>query len=159
MVQWMNAQPKPKPNDNKHSETIDLCDGNDENGKLGFFSCAVFISLGLVFNIFTYEIFRPSSISQPMVTNDNSWKSSDFCPAGIQILMRILEFHLNFLIAIVGKIDETISKCEIHALVVIFVFCLMIILSAMLPKMTRDQCKKVGKVMGHHFISSATVSF
>ena len=159
MVQWINAQPKPKPNDNKHSETIDFCDDIDENGKLGFFSCAVFISLGLVFNIFTYEIFRSSSISQPMVTNDNSWKPIDFCPGGVQILMRLLESYLNFLIAIVGKIDETISKCEIHALVVIFMFGLMIILSAVLPKMTTDQCKKVGKVMGHHFISSAMVSF
>ena len=53
MVQWMNAQPKPKPEDNKHSEAIDLCDDNDENGKLGYLSCAFFISLGLVFNIVT----------------------------------------------------------------------------------------------------------
>ena len=156
MVQWMNPQPKPKPNDNKNSETID---DNDENGKLGYLSCAFFISLGLVFNKYTYEIFRSSSISQPMVTSDDSWKPIDFCPGGVQILIRVLELCLNFLIEIEGKIDETISKCEIHALVVIFMFGLMIILSAMLPKMSTDQCKKVGKLMGHHFISSAMVSF
>ena len=158
MVQWMNPQPKPKPNDNKNSETID---DNDENGKL---SCAFFISLGLVFNKHTYEIFRSSSISQPMVTSDDSWKPIDFCPGGVQILIRVLELCLNFLIEIEGKIDETISKCEIHALVVIFMFGLMIILSAMLPKMTKDKCKKFGKIIGHHgqmlmeFSASAVVS-
>ena len=172
MVQWINAQPKSK--DNKLPEIIELChdqddiddkdDNNDEDNKheistFGFFFCAFMITLGLLFNKFTYEIISPLTTSQPTNTNDNSWKPPE---SPIELIGRVyigvLELYLNFIIAIVKPIYLIIPKCEIHPLVSIFIFNLMIILSAMLPKITTDQCKKVGEMMGRELQKASIVS-
>ena len=74
---------------------------------------------------------------------------------GLNIVIEIME--------IIGTIYEMIPKYEIPALVVILMLNLLIILSAMLPKMTTDQCKKIGKIMGrglhNALFALPTVSF
>ena len=176
MVQWMNA-PKPKPEDiipkdnkakdNKPPKTIDLSEDDDKN--FGFLFCVFLITLGLAFNKLTYEIFQPTIKNEQMYPFWNPWY---YLPLRLYLelvfpfvfLMKSLIIYLNFLIGIVENIDGTITKCEIPAYVVIFIFGLMIILSAMLPKMTMDKCKKIGKIIGHHgqmlmeFSASAVVS-
>ena len=170
MVQWINAQPKPKPNDNKLPEQIELSHDNDKDdnndkddeheiSNLGFFFCAFMITLGLLFNKFTYEIIPPLITSQPTNTDDNSWKPPEspiYLIASLYI--GILELYLNFIIAIVKPIFLIIPKCEIPPLVSIFIFNLMIILSAMLPKITTDQCKKVGELMGRRLLQASYTS-
>ena len=155
-----------KSKDNKPHETIDLRDDNDESCVLGFLFCVFLVSLGMVYNKLTYETFQ--SLPYTSQPNDNFWSppASIFVTINIYplyYLMKILEFYLSLLIAFVEKIDETITKCEIPALVVISIFDLMVILSVMLPKMTTDQCKKVGEMVGrrlhYHFYGLAMVSF
>ena len=186
MVQWMNApKPKPediipkdnkakdnkpkdnKPNNNKPPKTIDLSEDDDKN--FGFLFCVFLITLGLIFNKLTYEIFQPTITNEQMYPFWNPWY---YLPLRLYLelvfpfvfLMKSLIIYLNFLIGIVENIDGTITKCEIPAYVVIFMFGFMIILSAMLPKMTMDKCKKFGKIIGHHgqmlmeFSASAAVS-
>ena len=172
MVQWINVQPK--PNENKLPEKIELYhDKDDKNGKddknekddeheisnFGFFSCAFLITMGLLFNKFTYEIIPALITSQPTNTDDNSWKPPEspiYLIASLYI--GILELYLNFIIAIVKPIFLIIPKCEIPPLVSIFIFNLMIILSAMLPKITTDQCKKVGELMGRRLLQASFAS-
>jgi hypothetical protein len=172
MVQWMNSKPKPK--DNKPPETIDLSD-KDENkndGKdddnvlisaLVVIFCAFFIILGLIFNILTVKIFQPVSIIPSILTKSDFWNPRILL---MQFYFSIVILCLNIVIEImeiIGTIYEMIPKYEIPALVVILMLNLLIILSAMLPKMTTDQCKKVGKIMGHGlhnaFFALPTVSF
>ena len=178
MVQVINEQPKPK--DNKPLETTELShdgdkdDNNDEDDEHeisnhGFFFCAFLITLGLLFNKFTYETLQPLTISQP--TNNNSWEPPkspihlyvNLLIGIFRVSVGILELYLNFVIAIVKPIYVIIPKCEIPSLVSIFVFNLMIILSAMLPKITTDQCKNVGEMMGRGLqkasFASPSVSF
>ena len=184
MVQWINAQPKPediipkdnkykdskskdnKTKDNKPPESIDLRDDDVKSGVLGFLFCVFLVSLGMVYNKLTYETFQ--SLPYTSQPNDNFWSppASIFVTINIYplyYLMKILEFYLSLLIAFVEKIDETITKCEIPALVVISIFDLMVILSVMLPKMTTDQCKKIGKITGrglhNTFFALPTVSY
>ena len=47
----------------------------------------------------------------------------------------------NTIDEIVEEIGENVPKCEIPVMVWIFLIDLLIILSAMVPKMTFDQCK------------------
>ena len=64
---------------------------------------------------------------------------------------------------IVEEIGKKVPKCEMPALVWIILLDLLIILLAMVPKMTFDQCKR--RFEGRKdwddvaFIASATVSF
>ena len=176
MVQWIiNAQPK--PNDIKLPETIELChdkddkdnkdDKNSNNDKddeheissFGFFFCAFMITLGLLFNKFTCETLQPLIISKPINTNHDSWESPR-APNElfVNLLIGSLELYLNFIIAIVKPIFLIIPKCEIPPLVSIFIFNLMIILSAMLPKITTDQCKKVGEMMERRLLQASYTS-
>ena len=64
---------------------------------------------------------------------------------------------------IVEEIGEKVPKCEIPALVWIILFDLLIILAAMVPKMTFDQCKRYFEGMKRWndvaLLASATVSF
>ena len=173
MVQWMNSKPKPK--DNKPPETIDMSNDKDENkndGKdddnvlisaLVVLFCAFFIILGLIFNILTVKIFQPVSIIPSILTKSDFWNPRILL---MQFYFSIVILCLNIVIEImeiIGTIYEMIPKYEIPALVVILMLNLLIILSAMLPKMTTDQCKKVGKIMGHGlhnaFFALPTVSF
>ena len=153
-----------KSKDNKPHETIDLRDDNDESCVLGFLFCVFLVSLGMVYNKLTIETILPLPTSQ---LNNNFWSppTSIFVTIKLYPLyysMKILEFYLSLLIAFVEEINETITKCEIPALVVISIFDLMVILSVMVPKMTTNQCKKVGEMVGrrlhYHFYGLAMVS-
>ena len=175
MVQWMNSKPNPK--DNKPPEAIDLSEDNDKDnikndGKdddnilisaLVVMFCAFFIFLGLVFNMLTVKIFQPLSIIPSILTKSDFWNPRILV---MKFYFSIVILCLNILIEImeiIGTIYEMIPKYEMPALVVILMLNLLIILSAMLPKMTTDQCKKVGKIMGrglhNAFFALPTVSF
>ena len=79
--------------------------------------CALSITAGLIFNVFTIASI-PSGISQP------------------------LEHTIVESVETVEEIKEKVPKWEMPALVWIILFDFLIILSAMAPKMTFDQCKK-----------------
>lgn len=104
--------------------------------------CALYITGGSISNVVTIAAI-PSRISQ-----------------GVQ----------HTIVEIVEEIKEKVPKWEmpempeIPALVWIILFDLLIILSAMIPKMTFDQCKKLfeGFILGWYdvaFLVSVTVSF
>ena len=78
--------------------------------------CALSITAGLIFNVFTIASI-PSGISQP------------------------LEHTIVESVETVEEIKEKVPKWEMPALVWIILFDFLIILSAMAPKMTFDQCK------------------
>ena len=153
-----------KYDNNKPPKTIDLSDDDNISiSALVVIFCAFSIFLGLVFNILTVKIFQPVSIIPSILTKSDFWNPR----------MLLMKFYfstiilcLNILIEImeiIGTIYEMIPKYEIPALVVILMLNLLIILSAMLPKMTTDQCKKVGEMVGrrlhYHFYGLAMVSF
>ena len=104
--------------------------------------CAVLITMGSICNVFTIAEI-PSCISQHM-------QHTIF-----EIVEEIGE--------IVEEIGEKVPKWETPALVWIIVFDLLIILSAMVPKMTFDQCKTLFEGMklwdDVAFLASVTVSF
>ena len=75
--------------------------------------CALLITVGSIFNVFTLAVI-PSCLPQHMQ---------------------------NTIDEIVEEIGENVPKCEIPALVWIFLIDLLIVISAMVPKMTFDQCK------------------
>ena len=175
MVQWMNSKPKPK--DNKPPEAIDLSEDNDKDNikndsrdddnvlisALVVIFCAFFIFLGLVFNMLTVKIFQPLSIIPSILTKSDFWNPRILV---MKFYFSIVILCLNILIGImeiIGTIYEMIPKYEIPALVVILMLNLLIILSAVVPKMTADQSKKVGKIMGrglhNAFFALPTVSF
>ena len=64
---------------------------------------------------------------------------------------------------IVEEIGEKVPKCEMPALVWIILLDLLIILSAMVPKMTFDRCKTIFEGRKDWddvaFLASVTVSF
>ena len=97
--------------------------------------CALYISVGLMFNVFTIATI-PSCISQRME---------------------------HTIVEIVEEIKEKVPKWEMPGLVWMILFDLLIIISAMVPKMTFDQCKKTfdGMKRWHDvaFLASFTVSF
>ena len=115
MVQWMNA-PKPKPEDiipkdnkakdnkakdNKPPKIIDLSEDDDKN--FGFLFCLVLISLGLIFNKLTYEIFQPTITNEQMYPFWNPWY---YLPERLYLelvfpfvfLMKSLIIYLNLII-------------------------------------------------------------
>ena len=166
-----------KYDNNKPLKIIDLSDDKDQDdyknddkdddnisiSALVVIFCAFSIFLGLVFNILTVKIFQPVSIIPSILTKSDFWNPR----------MLLMKFYfstiilcLNILIEImeiIGTIYEMIPKYEIPALVFILMLNLLIILSAMVPKMTADQFKKVGKIMGsglhNAFFVLSTVSF
>ena len=97
--------------------------------------CGLYITVGLIFNVVTIAAI-PSCVSQRMQ---------------------------HTIVEIVEEIKEKVPKWEMPALVWIIVFDLLIIISAMVPKMTFDQCKKLFEGMKHWydiaFLASVTVSF
>ena len=151
-----------KYDNNKPPKTIDLSfdndkaenknDGKDDNNvlisALVVIFCAFFIILGLIFNILTVKTFQSLSIIPSILTKSDFWNPRILV---MKFYFSIVILGLNIVIEImeiIGTIYEMIPKYEIPALVVILMLNLLIILSAMLPKMTTDQCKKIGKIMG-----------
>ena len=104
--------------------------------------CALLITMGFIFNAFTIAAI-PLCKSPPMQHT------------AIEIVQGIG--------AIVEEIGGKVPKCEIPVLVWVILFDLLIILSAMVPKMTFDQCKKNFEGMKRWddvaFLASMTVSF
>ena len=151
-----------KPMNIKPPKTIDLSDDKDQDDNknddkdddnisisaLVVIFCAFSIFLGLVFNILTVKIFQPVSIIPSILTKSDFWNPRILL---MKFYFSIVILCLNILIGtmeIIGAIYEMIPKYEVPALVFILALNLVIILSAMVPKMTADQCKKVGKIMG-----------
>ena len=96
--------------------------------------CAFYITVGIMFNFVTIAAI-PSCISQRM---------------------------RHTIVEVVEEIEEKVPKWEMPALVWIILFDFLIILSAMAPKMTFDQCKKSYEGMkcwcDVAFLASRTVS-
>ena len=97
--------------------------------------CALYITAGIMFNFVTIAAI-PSCISQRM---------------------------RHTIAEVVEEIEEKVPKWEMPALVWMILSDLLIILSAMVPKMTFEQCKKTfeGMKRWHDvaFLASFTVSF
>ena len=115
--------------------------------------CAILITMGSIFNVLTIAAI-PSSVPQRMQQTNVEV---------VEKIGEIVEEIGEFVGEIVEEIREKVPKCEIPALVWIITFDLLMILAAMIPKMTFDQCKR--RFEGRKdwddvaFIASATVSF
>ena len=98
--------------------------------------CALSITVGLIFNVFTIALI-PSRISQPLQhTIVEIVVEIAAIPSGISQSMQ------HTIVEIDEEIKEKVPKWKMPALVWIILFDFLIILSAMTPKMTFDQCKK-----------------
>ena len=95
--------------------------------------CALSITAGLICNVFTIASI-PSRISQPL-----QHTIVEIVEEFAAIPSRISQSKQH---TIVNEIKEKVPKWEMPALVWIILFDFLIILSAMAPKMTFDQCKK-----------------
>ena len=95
--------------------------------------CALSITAGLICNVFTIASI-PSRISQPL-----QHTIVEIVEEIAAIPSRISQSKQY---TIVDEIKEKVPKWEMPALVWIILFDFFIILSAMAPKMTFDQCKK-----------------
>ena len=95
--------------------------------------CALSITAGLICNVFTIASI-PSRISQPL-----QHTIVEIVEEIAAIPSRISQSKQY---TIVDEIKEKVPKWEMPALVWIILFDFLIILSAMAPKMTFDQCKK-----------------
>ena len=97
--------------------------------------CALYITAGIMFNFVTIAAI-PSCISQRM---------------------------RHTIVEVVEEIEEKVPKWEMPALVWMILSDLLIILAAMVPKMTFDQCKRFFEGMKRWNdvarLASATVSF
>ena len=111
--------------------------------------CAFLITMGSIFNVLTIAAI-PSCVPQRMQHTN------------VEIVEKIGEI-VEEIGEIVEEIGEKVPKCEIPALVWIILFDLLIILAAMVPKMTFDQCKRYFEGMKRWndvaLLASATVSF
>ena len=94
------------------------------------------ITAGLIFNVLTIASI-PSSISQPL-----QHTVVEIVEEIAAIPSRISQSMQHTTVEIVEEIKEKVPKWETPALVWIILFDFLIILSAMVPKMTFDQCKK-----------------
>ena len=94
--------------------------------------CALSITAGLICNVFTIASI-PSRISQPL-----QHTIVEIVEEIAAIPSRISQSKQY---TIVDEIKEKVPKWEMPALVWIILFDFFIILSAMAPKMTFDQCK------------------
>ena len=99
-----------------------------------FVFCAFMITMGAMFNVFTIAAF-PTCISQ---------RIQHTIVEGIgEKIGKIVE-EIGEKIGEIGEeIGEKVPKREMPALVWIILFDALIILLAMIPKMTLDQCKIV----------------
>ena len=95
--------------------------------------CALSITAGLICNVFTIASI-PSRISQPL-----QHTIVEIVEEIAAIPSRISQSKQY---TIVDEIKGKVPKWEMPALVWIILFDFFIILSAMAPKMTFDQCKK-----------------
>ena len=115
--------------------------------------CALLITMGSIFNVLTIAAI-PSYIPQRM--QDTNVKI-------VEEIGEIVEEIGEFVEEIVEEIREKVPKWEIPALVLIILFDLLIILAAMAPKLTFDQCKRFFEGMKRWndvaLLASATVSF
>ena len=98
--------------------------------------CALSITAGLICNVFTIASI-PSRISQPL-----QHTIVEIVEEIAAIPSRISQSKQHTIVEIVDEIKEKVPKWEMPALVWIILFDFLIILSAMAPKMTFDQCKK-----------------
>ena len=98
--------------------------------------CALSITAGLICNVFTIASI-PSRISQPL-----KHTIVEIVEEIAAIPSRISQSKQHTIVEIVDEIEEKVPKWEMPALVWIILFDFLIILSAMAPKMTFDQCKK-----------------
>ena len=116
--------------------------------------CALSITAGLICNVFTIASI-PSRISQPL-----QHTIVEIVEEIAAIPSRISQSKQY---TIVDEIKEKVPKWEMPALVWIILFDFFIILSAMAPKMTFDQCKRFFEGMKRWDdvarLASATVSF
>ena len=106
--------------------------------------CALYITVGLIINVVTIASI-PSCVSQRIQHTI------------VEIVEEIKEKNPKW------EKSEMLEMPEMPALVWIILFDLLIILSAMVPKMTFDQCKKLFEGMKNWydvaFLASTTVSF
>ena len=91
----------------------------------------LYITVGLIFNVVTIAAI-PSCVSQRMQ---------------------------HTIVEIVEEIKEKVPKWEMPGLVWMILFDLLIIISAMVPKMTFDQCKKSYEGMKHWCDVASLASF
>ena len=98
--------------------------------------CALSITVGLIFNVFTIALI-PSRISQPL-----QHTIAEIVEEIAAIPSPISQSMQHTIVEIDEEIKEKVPKWKMPALVWIILFDFLIILSAMTPKMTFDQCKK-----------------
>ena len=98
--------------------------------------CALSITAGLIFNVLTIASI-PSRISQPL-----QHKIVEIVEEIATIPSIISQSIQHTSVEIVEEIKEKVPKWKMPALVWTILFDFLIILSAMAPKMTSDQCKK-----------------
>ena len=125
--------------------------------------CAILITTGSIFNVLTIAAI-PSCRDVTTGTTGATAVAPKFClsciPQGMQhTIVEIVEEIGE----IVEEIGEKVPKIKTPALVWIILFDLLIILAAMVPKMTFDQCKRFFEGMKRWDdvarLASATVSF
>ena len=118
--------------------------------------CGLYITIGLIFNVFTIAAIpqEPLKLSSPSIPTS--------------ISQRIQHTIVDIVEEIVEEIDEKVPNLEkptlaLFPIILIFLSDLLIILSAMVPKMTFDECKKSFDGMKRWydvaFLASYTVSF
>ena len=99
-----------------------------------FVFCAFMITMGAMFNVFTIAAF-PTCISQ---------RIQHTIVEGIGEVFEGIGEKIGKIVEEIGEeIGEKVPKREMPALVWIILFDALIILLAMIPKMTLDQCKIV----------------
>ena len=122
--------------------------------------CAILITMGSIFNVLTIAAI-PSCVPQRM--QHTNVEIVEKIGEIVEEIGEIVGEIVEEIGEIVEEIGEKVPKCEIPALVWIILFDLLIILAAMVPKMTFDQCKRYfeGKKRWNDvaLLTSATVSF
>ena len=122
--------------------------------------CAFLITMGSIFNVLTIAAI-PSCVPQRM--QHTNVEIVEKIGEIVEEIGEIVGEIVEEIGEIVEEIGEKLPKCEIPALVWIILFDLLIILAAMVPKITFDQCKRYFEGMKRWndvaLLASATVSF